>query len=99
MSRSMPYRPRHLLRFGLSAKSRLIRIGSFSSNDPGGRTPWLPNWVTKSFIRYHRSLNLAHFRLHDLRHFMATQMLNDGVPIAVVASRLAHARASTTLNV
>ena len=30
---------------------------------------------------------------------MATQMLNDGVSIAVVVSRLAHARASTTLNV
>jgi integrase len=30
---------------------------------------------------------------------MATEMLNDGVPIAVVANRLAHARASTTLNV
>jgi hypothetical protein len=26
-------------------------------------------------------------------------MLNDGVPIALVASRLAHVRASTTLNV
>jgi integrase len=36
---------------------------------------------------------------HDLRHFMATEMLNDGTPIAVVASRLAHASASTTLNV
>ena len=30
---------------------------------------------------------------------MATEMLNDGVPIAVVAGRLAHVRASTTLNV
>ena len=69
------------------------------TKDPDGLTPWLPNWVTKSFIRCRRSLNLEHFRLHDLRHFMATQMLNDGVPIALVASRLAHVRASTTLNV
>jgi hypothetical protein len=30
---------------------------------------------------------------------MVTEMLNDGVPIAVVSNRLAHARASTTLNV
>lgn len=30
---------------------------------------------------------------------MATQMLAAGVPIAVVAQRLSHARASTTLNV
>jgi hypothetical protein len=30
---------------------------------------------------------------------MATQMLNHHVPLPVVAGRLAHARASTTLNV
>ncbi len=30
---------------------------------------------------------------------MATQMLDAGVPIPVVAARLCHARASTTLNV
>jgi len=30
---------------------------------------------------------------------MATEMLDSGVPIAVVSNRLAHARASTTLNV
>ena len=69
------------------------------SSDPDGSTPWLPNWVTQSFIRCRRSPDLPHFRLHDLRRFMATQMLNNGVPIAVVATRLAHARASTTLNV
>ena len=70
----------------------------FSSRDDGSR-PWLPNWVTKAFIRCRRDAGLPHFRLHDLRHFMATEMLNDGVPIAVVSNRLAHARASTTLNV
>jgi integrase-like protein len=37
--------------------------------------------------------------LHGLRHFMATQMLDAGVPIPIVAARLCHARASTTLNV
>jgi integrase len=38
------------------------------------------------------------FRLHDLRHFMATQMLDAGIPLAVVARRLDHRRASTTLD-
>src|SRR5665213_1270133 len=61
--------------------------------------PWLPNWVTKAFIRCRREAGLPHFRLHDLRHFMATEMLQAGIPIAVVSARLAHARASTTLNV
>lgn len=65
---------------------------------PDGR-PWLPNHVTKRFIAARDAAGLARFRLHDLRHFMATQMLAAGVPIAVVAQRLSHARASTTLNV
>lgn len=61
--------------------------------------PWLPNHVTKRFIAARADAGLDRFRLHDLRHFMATQMLSAGVPIAVVAQRLSHARASTTLNV
>jgi integrase len=66
---------------------------------PDGATPWKPEWVTKHFIAAHRAAGLPHFRLHDLRHFMATQMLAAGVPIATVSQRLSHARASTTLNV
>ena len=61
--------------------------------------PWHPNWVTKEFIRLRKRAGLRQFRLHDLRHFMATQMLDAGVPVPIVAARLAHARASTTLNV
>ena len=66
---------------------------------PDGSTPWLPNWATKQFIAALRAAELPHFRLHDLRHFMATEMLASGVPIATVSQRLSHARASTTLNV
>jgi len=69
------------------------------SPKPDGMIPWHPNWVTKAFIRCRKEAGLSHFRLHDLRHFMATEMLDGGVPIAVVSGRLAHARASTTLNV
>jgi len=64
-----------------------------------GTRPWLPNFVTKQFIVARRAAGLGHFRLHDLRHFMATEMLDAGVPVPIVAARLAHARASTTLNV
>jgi integrase len=69
------------------------------TNDPAGARPWRPNWVTKHFIATRSAADAGHFRLHDLRHFMATQMLNHHVPLPVVAGRLAHARASTTLNV
>jgi integrase len=69
------------------------------SSRPDGAKPWLPNWLTKRFIAARRVAGLPHFRLHDLRHFMATEMLAAGVPIATVSQRLSHARASTTLNV
>lgn len=38
-------------------------------------------------------------RLHDIRHFMATTMLADGVPVSIVSGLLGHERAATTLNV
>ncbi len=69
------------------------------SSRPDGEAPWPPNWLTKQFIAARRAAGLPHFRLHDLRHFMATEMLAAGVPIATVSQRLSHARASTTLNV
>ena len=38
-------------------------------------------------------------RLHDLRHFVATQLLGAGVDVRTVAGRLGHRNAPTTLNV
>lgn len=61
--------------------------------------PWTPNWVTKRFAVVLDEAGVAHLRLHDLRHFVATQMLAAGVPLPVVSARLGHARVSTTLNV
>jgi Phage integrase family len=66
---------------------------------PDGAHPWRPNWVTKRFIATRTAAGVDHFRLHDLRHFMATEMLNKHVPLPTVSGRLAHARMSTTLNV
>ncbi len=59
---------------------------------------WKPNWVTKVFGRALAEAGLRSFRLHDLRHFMATEMLELGVPVATVSGRLDHRRTSTTLN-
>jgi integrase len=86
-------------------RSRLVSAagqggqGFVFSSMPDGSRPWLPNRVTKQFIVARCQAGLSHFRLHDLRHFMATQMLAAGVPIATVSQRLSHARTSTTLNV
>ncbi|MEX0664644.1 MAG: site-specific integrase [Acidimicrobiia bacterium] len=81
-----------------SCRDRLADSFVFS-HDTDGATPWKPNWVTSAFIRLRRDTGIPRCRLHDLRHFMATEMLAAGVAIPIVAARLSHARASTTLNV
>ncbi|MFI0372023.1 tyrosine-type recombinase/integrase [Actinomadura sp. 1N219] len=42
---------------------------------------------------------LPHARVHDLRHIHATTLLLAGVPVHVVAARLAHADPAITLRV
>ncbi len=74
------------------------RDGFVFSSAADGATAWKPNWVTKAFRRALRDAGLRSFRLHDLRHFMATEMLELGVPVATVSGRLDHRRTSTTLN-
>jgi integrase len=81
-----------------AAELEMDRSSFVFSDDPAGVTPWKPNSVTKQFIKYRTAVKL-NCRLHDLRHFMATTMLNAGVPITTVSARLSHARTSTTLNV
>jgi integrase len=56
------------------------------AHDAAGLKPWKPNWVTKQFIAARKGAWLDHFRLHDLRHFMATQMLSAGVAVPIVSA-------------
>ena len=69
------------------------------TNDPDGRTPWVPGSVTKRFQKLRDSLGFSTVRLHDLRHFTATRLIAAGIPIRTVSGRLGHADPSTTLNV
>lgn len=39
------------------------------------------------------------YRLHDLRHYSAVELLDAGVPLNVVQERLGHAKASTTSDI
>jgi integrase len=64
----------------------------------GGITPWRPDFVTLKFNRLRKTQGLERVRLHDLRHFVATSMLSDGLPVTTVSKRLGHARTSTTLD-
>jgi integrase len=70
----------------------------FSGEVDGGR-PWRPDYISHRWARLCRQADLPKMRLHDLRHFAATSLLAAGVPVNIVAGRLGHARAATTLNI
>jgi integrase len=55
--------------------------------------------VTNFFIRVRDELKLPDVRLHDLRHFTATQLIGAGVDVRTVAGRLGHTDPSMTLRV
>ena len=71
-----------------SCRATLADSAHGFSADPDGERPWVPNEVTKQFIRIRRSIGLDSVRLHDLRHFTATHMLSEGVPVRTVSGRL-----------
>ena len=73
--------------------------GFVFSEDVVGLQPWRPDGVTASFVRLRNKVGLGSVRLHDLRHFAATQLLAAGVPVRTVSGRLGHANPATTLNV
>ena len=55
--------------------------------------------MTKHFVALRNSLGYDNMRLHDLRHFAATRLIAEGVPVRTVSGRLGHANPSTTLSV
>jgi len=62
-----------------------------------GVTPWRPDYVSREFRRLRARLELPDtIRLHDLRHFVATQLLAAGIPLKSVSERLGHRQLSTT---
>ncbi len=69
------------------------------SNAVDGSKPFRPDNVTGFFTRVRDSLGLHDVRLHDLRHFTATQLIGAGVDVRTVAGRLGHSDPSVTLRV
>jgi integrase len=65
--------------------------------DPEGR-PWRPDVCTNRFGRLRARLGLERVRLHDLRHFVASILIDGGIPISTVSTRLGHSQTSTTLD-
>jgi integrase len=68
-------------------------------SDTAGATPWRPDRLTYLFGRVRRGAGIEGVRLHDLRHYVATTMLEDGEHIHDVAYQLGHSNTATTLAV
>jgi integrase len=69
------------------------------SFDPASCQPMNPDSVTHRFGRLAKQLGL-HARLHDLRHYAATQLIAGGVDVRTVSGRIGHAGGgATTLRV
>lgn len=65
-----------------------------------GSAPWRPDLPTHRWVRLRKRLGLGNVRLHDLRHFHASTLLDAGVGLTTVAGRLGHAGGGrTTLTV
>lgn len=61
-----------------------------------GVTPWRPDFASREFRRLRKKCKITGVRLHDLRHYVATQLLAAGVPLKTVGDRLGHRQLSTT---
>lgn len=69
------------------------------SEEPSFETPWRPDVCTNRFGRLRATLGLESVRLHDLRHFTATELGQSGTPVATISARLGHRDKATTLNI
>ena len=67
------------------------------SHAPDGSVPINPDSITHRFRRLARRLGVR-CRLHDLRHFMVTQLVAGGVDWRTVAGRAGHADGHMTLS-
>ena len=69
------------------------------SPEMDGSVPYRPDTVTSFFIRVRDAVGAPTVRLHDLRHFTATQLIAANMDIRTVAGRLGHSDPSMTLRV
>jgi integrase len=81
------------------AKAAVPEDAYVFSHAVDGSKPFRPDNVTGFFTRVRDSLGFHDVRLHDLRHFTATQLIGAGVDVRTVAGRLGHSDPSVTLRV
>jgi integrase len=69
------------------------------SPHPAGLTPPRPDRLSKAFAKARQAAGVKGVRLHDLRHFFATQSLAEGHAVTTVSGALGHRDSATTLKI
>ena len=94
-----------LQRWRTTFRERALSVGLLPVDDPyvfttdlAGELPWRPDRGTKRFAQLRDATGITGVRLHDLRHFVATELLSAGVPVKTVAGRLGHTRTHNTAD-
>lgn len=86
----------------LAFGARVGKAAFVFSDDPACRTPWKVDTFKHRYVRIRREPDAgpgaADVNFHQLRHYVATQLIAAGVDVRTVADRLGHSRASTTLD-
>lgn len=78
----------------------VLDAGAFVlSYEPDALRPWRPDSASRRFAKLRDQLGLVTVRLHDLRHYVATRLIANGVDPKTVANRLGHASPTTTLSI
>jgi integrase len=89
---------RHLHHRSGGKLARDARVIPHLSIDLTGRTPMRPGWLSLAWRR-HVTKHDERVRLHDLRHFYATYLLDSGVPLNTTQGLLGHHAPSVTLDI
>ena len=80
----------------LACGTTLVADAYVFSHVPDGSKPIDPDGISHRFLRLARRLEV-NCRLHDLRHFMVTQLVAGGVDWRTVSGRAGHADGHMTL--
>lgn len=66
------------------------------SYEPDGSRPWRPDSASRRFKRLVEKAGLVDVHFHDLRHYVSTMLLDEGIALPTVAGRLGHSSSGTT---
>jgi len=88
----------HVQAVACAAGTALVSDAFMFSPVVEGSVPLRPDGISQRFTRLRELVGLK-CRLHDLRHFMVTELLTVGVDVYTVSKRAGHDSSGVTLNV